>query len=213
MALSTEPTTESNTEPTTEAGTRINIKLRIVGLYFNKTVSIEKKDGLTVRDVLDEYISLNPDLSKPGGLEYSRFPRNIPTGTDFLKTFTYHFEGDYDFNGNNVITEPSDGPSLGNIKRKEGIYTLSEDFEDSFADKTVGLIWQYYVVAPETKDGRGVVKSRTPESRKFNAFGDNTNPGYTLEDGDTIIWRLVAIVRAPNFLGGLTEAAPYSTPA
>lgn len=206
----------SSTEQTTDKGKKLKITLRIVGLYFNKPVYFDDLTGVTVRDVLDEYIRLNPDLSKPGGLEYSRFPRNKPTGTDFLKTFTYHFEGDYDYNGDGIIVPQPGGPdgtSLGNKKRDEGIYTLSEDFEDNLADKTVGLIWQYYVVAPETKDGRGVVKSRTPESRKFNAFGDNTSPGYTLEDGDTIIWRLIAIVRSPNFLNGPTADAPYSTPA
>jgi hypothetical protein len=168
----------------------INVKLRIVGLYFNKMVRINDVPNLTVRDVLDEYIRLNPNLAVPDGLEYSRYPVGP---TDSVKTFTHHFSGSYDFNGNNVITTPPDGPTLGNNSRPAGIYTLSEDLEDQFSDTKVGLVWQYYVVSPT-----GIVKSRTPSSRGFQLFGI-TPPSYNLGDGDTIFWRLVAIARAPNF--------------
>lgn len=169
----------------------INVRVRIVGLYFNQPVSIEDNPNLTVRDVLDEYIRLNPNLAVPGGLEYTRFP--IGT-TDSVTTLTYHYGGVYNFDGNNVLTDPPDGPSLGNIDRPAGLYTLSERFEDDFTTLGVGLVWQYYVVS-----ALGLVKSRTPASRGFQGFGQ-TPPMYNLANGDTIIWRLVAIARTPNFL-------------
>jgi len=190
----------------------INVKLRIVGLYFNETVKINNRPGLTVRDVLDKYISDHPNISVIGGLEYVRFPFR-DNNNDFVKTFTYHYGGIYNFDANNrleVAPPPSlptaaapDGPTLGKQKRDSGIYTLSEDFEDelvSGATKPVGLVWQYYVT-----DGAGVSKSKTPVDRGFQAFGEVSAgvvpiaPSYNLENGDIITWHLVAICRKPNY--------------
>lgn len=182
----------------------MRVKLRIVGLYFNETVTIADRPGLTVRDVLDKYVSEHPDISVVGGLEYIRFPfpRN---NKDFVKTFNYHFGGIYNYDANNrldVAPPPSlptpaapDGPSLGNQVRTAGIYTLSEDFEDeliSGATRPVGLVWQYYITDIDQKS-----KSKTPINRGFQAFGEAAT--YDLKDGDTITWRLVAICREPNY--------------
>ncbi len=180
----------------------INVRLRIVGLYFNETVSIEDRPDLTVRDVMDEYIRLHPNLSVPGGLEYVRYPDvAIPLkARDYVRTISYHFNSVYNFNADDSGAVPPDGNSLGNRLRTAGIYTLSEDLEDNFPDiNKVGLAWQYYVVSKG-----GVVKSRTREERDFQAFGELevpiNKPKYDFKDGDTIIWRLVAIAREPNYI-------------
>jgi hypothetical protein len=180
----------------------INVNLRIVGLYFNEMVIVDDNDvtkPITVRDVLDAYIKANPTLAKPGGLEYNRFPIG---GRDFVTAFTYHFPGTFNFDGNDTVIIPPDGPSLGDQTRPAGIYTMAEALEDRFTDKSVGLVWQYYVVASD-----GTLKSKTPESRGFNGFDERlpiplagTNPPPFLANNDTIIWRLVAIARKPNFL-------------
>ena len=120
----------------------INVTLRIVGLYFNETVSVDDATNPTVRDVLDAYIDRNRSLAVAGGLEYSRFPID---GNDFATTFTYHFPGLYNFDPDGVLTPPIDGTSLGKQTRPAGIYTLSENLEDQLDDKRVGLVWQYYV--------------------------------------------------------------------
>lgn len=178
----------------------IKIKLRIVGLYFNKTVAIENKKGLNVKDVMDKYIHENP-LSVPGGLEYTRATAyTVPELV--ITTIKHNFSGDFDFEGDNDEAGTADGPSLGDVKRESGIYTLTEDLEDHFPKDEkgkgrAGLAWQYYVVAPSDEVGKGIVKSKTPVGRKFKRFDDAT-PDYTLEDGDTIIWRLVAIARHPD---------------
>jgi len=170
----------------------INVNLRIVGLYFNETVVVDDAPTTTVRNVLDEYIRLNPEIAKPGGLEYGRFPIG---GRDFVTTLTYHFPGTFNFDGNNVVQIPPDGPSLGDQNRPGGIYTLSESLEDQFSDNAVGLVWQYYVVSTT-----GEVKSKTPATRGFSGFGEPLPAGNSLAEGDSIIWRLVAIARRPNFL-------------
>lgn len=181
----------------------IKVKLRIVGLYFNKTVKILDSPTLTVRNVMDEYIRLNPNLAVPGGLEYTRYPQINPDGSigdvDFVRAISYHHDGVFDFDGNNIKNlQPAgpDGTSLGDNPRRAGIYTLSEDLGDQFTSPGVGLVWQYYVVGAD-----GVVKSKTPSSRGFKSFG--AIPDYNIEDKDTIIWRLVAIARKPNFLDAI----------
>ena len=175
----------------------IKITLRIVGLYFNKPVHIENKKGLNVKDVMDKYRAEHP-LSQPNGLDYLLTPA-YTTEELVLTTIKHNFSGDFDFDASGTTTRPPDGPSLDNVQRKSGIYTLGEDLEDHFPDKRVGLAWQYYVVSPT-----GKVKSKTPVSRKFKRF-DATPPDYTLENDDTIIWRLVAIAREPD------EAMKYET--
>ena len=168
----------------------INVNLRIVGLYFNETVIINDKTNLTVQEVVDEYIRLHPNLNVAGGLEYSLFQ----SGSDsFVTSFTYNYDGIYNFDassGAKVI--PPDGKTLGNITRPAGLYRLSEDLEDQFSDKSIGLVWQYYVT---TKNGKP--KSKTPVSRGFQPFGKNFG-SYNLANGDIITWRLVAIARSPN---------------
>lgn len=168
----------------------INVTLRIVGLYFNETVTINDKTNLTVQEVVDEYVKLHPNLNVAGGLEYSLFQ----SGSDsFIKSFTYNYDGIYNFDasvGPKVI--PPDGKTLGNQTRTAGLCKLSEDFEDQFADKSLGLVWQYYVA---NKNGKP--KSKTPVSRGFQPFGENLG-GYNLAKNDIITWRLVGIVRGPN---------------
>ena len=191
----------------------MKVRLRIVGLYFNETVTIGDRTNLTVRDVLDKYISDHPNISVIGGLEYIRFP--FPDNdNDFVKTFSYHYGGIYNFDANNRLevapfgSKPTnvapDGPTLGKQERPSGIYTLSEDFEDelvSSATKSVGMVWQYYVT---DKDGKS--KSKTPVDRGFQAFGELSTgavpaaPNYDLANDDIITWRLVAICRKPNYL-------------
>jgi hypothetical protein len=180
----------------------VNVNLRIVGLYFNEIVRVDDAPTTTVRTVMDEYIRLHPEIAVPGGLEYGRFPIN---GRDFVTTLTYHFGGDFNFDANKVVQIPPDGPSLGDQSRPAGIYTLSESLEDQFSDTKVGLVWQYYVVS-----AAGEVKSKTPVSRGFSGFGEplpnlidplgGPDIPQTFADGDSIIWRLVAIARRPNFL-------------
>jgi hypothetical protein len=168
------------------------VKLRIVGLYFNEPVTITDRIGLTVKDVMDEYIRLHDDINTPGGLKYHTYISS--RGTENIGTIIYHFNGIYNFDGNNTLSTPPDGRSLGDKDRLDGIYQLSENLEESLPDHSkTGLAWQYYVVSPG-----GKVKSKTGAARSFKSFGEA--PDYNIQPDDTIIWRLVAIAREPNFL-------------
>ena len=160
------------------------INLRIVGLYFNEEVNIPLKKGLTVKDVVDKYIERNNDISIAGGLDYT--PPNPYTPGSSVESFTYNFNGSFNYDGLPGISLV-DGPTLGKNNRRAGTYTLSETL---LATEEAFLTWQYYVVS---KGGK--VKSKTSSLRKFTPWGDA--PDYKFKDGDSIIWRLVAVYDAP----------------
>ena len=163
------------------------INLRIVGLYFNEEVNIPLKKGLTVKDVVDEYIKDKGNSSVVGGLSYT--PNPYTTGSSVI-SFTHNFSGSFNYDGLPGISLV-DGPTLGKRKRKAGVYTLSEEtLKTELAEEKIFLTWQYYVVS---KGGK--VKSKTPSSRKFTRWGNP--PDYKFKDGDSVIWRLVAVYDAP----------------
>ncbi|MEM6320410.1 MAG: hypothetical protein AAF960_22260 [Bacteroidota bacterium] len=151
------------------------VRLRIVGIYFDKTVLVPlfTISPLTVKDVLDTYVQTNFDLNVTGGLSY--ITETLPTGQISLRSFIYNYAG---------------GSSLSGFNRPAGLYSLTET---SLDDNRVGLGWQYYVIDGNTN----INKSRTAINGEFTYFGEA--PDYTIENGDTIIWRLVTIARKPNF--------------
>ncbi len=159
------------------------LTLRIVGLFFNKKVEYNPA-LVTVKDVMDAYINAgNANLAKPGGLAYM-IEANIPKTENSLKEISFHYGGKYDIRPLTAAIE-GDGTTLGGKDLSSGVRTLSE----LRVNDDVILAWQYYVL-----DRNRVNKSATRTPRGFTLFGViPTPPNYTIEDGDTIIWRLVAI--------------------
>ena len=160
----------------------MNIRLRIVGLYFNKLVTVpDTEDGVTIKDVIETYIQQSGGAYKPGGLDYyfeqigTLSPKYdgtaAPPPGESLLGFIY----------NNPAPE-----TLSGIKREGGIYSLFENYQDAIK---VGLGWQSYVLEPSGKN-----RTATEINGKFRFFNQTK-----VNDGETIVWRLVAICRAPNF--------------
>lgn len=159
----------------------MNVTLRIVGLFFNKKVVLEDVESNTVKDVMDAYINAgNTDLDVPGGLAYSDDSRNT------LKEISFHYEGMYDFNPNDS-TSPQNKTLDGKVL-SAGVRTLTE----LRVNENVLLGWQYYVISKG-----GTNKSRTKQAKGFTPYGE-TPANYEIVDGDTIIWRLVAIALTPQ---------------
>jgi hypothetical protein len=157
----------------------MQVTLRIVGLFFNKKVILNDVTTNTVKDVMDAYINAgNSNIAKPGGLTYKEDNKS-PDST--LKEVSFHYEGTYDFNPNDA--KPPQSKTLDGKHLPAGERTLKE----LRVDDNVILGWQYYVIA---KSGRN--KSRTKQAEGFTPFGKKTST-YKITDGDTIIWRLVAI--------------------
>jgi hypothetical protein len=91
------------------------VTLRIVGLFFNESFEMPLPVGTTVKNVVDEYITLFP-----GKLSY--VPQiNKPSPL----SFTYEFDGSFNFDSFPGVS-PDDGPTLGKNHRQAGRYTLSE---------------------------------------------------------------------------------------
>jgi hypothetical protein len=106
---------------------KIKVKLRVVGIYFNETVEVNKAHPITVKDVMVAYRAKYP-LSTPGGLDFREqiggtFPSiltiryNVPPGKKSLRS----------------------GRPL-----NPGIYEISEQAISSGV-----LAWQYYVLKPD----------------------------------------------------------------
>lgn len=183
----------------------IQVTLRIVGLYFNAPVTVPVPAGgnVTVKDVMDAYIAAGNTIDKVGGLAYSVKEDYGQVGTySSISSISHHYGGKFDYNADgNIVALPAgqtptpaapDGPTLVGVLRDPGLYKL-EEFAIPGANGVVA--WQYYVVAPD-----GDVKSTTPVSRGINRF-DDPKAGYTIQTGDTIIWRMVAILLGPSVQG------------
>ena len=155
----------------------MQVTLRIVGLFFNKKVIIPDVTTNTVEDVMEAYINAgNSNIAIPGGLTYKDDTR----GT--LKEISFHYEGTYDFNPNNAT--PPQNQTLQGKTLPARVRTLKE----LRVDANVILGWQYYVISK-----RGTNKSKTKQAQGFMPYGVTPPLTYNIVEGDTIIWRLVAI--------------------
>lgn len=161
----------------------MQVTLRIVGLFFNKKVIIPDEATNTVKDVMDAYRgTTRGKTSDPEGLTYAPNDSTNPNLT--IKKISYNFNGRYDFEGDSPATG-DDVRSLAGRDIPPRVYSLSER---KLGTKSQ-LGWQYYVI-----DRNGNNKSKTLQAQGFTSFGDNSpRKTYTIEDGDTIIWRLLAI--------------------
>lgn len=180
------------------------VKLRIVGLYFNSSVTIDDakiQAGVSVKNVLDTYVALKP-VTEAGGLAYAvkqDFGDPLSRPYESVLSFTHNFVGRYDFDGNGSTADTVDGPTLSGSDREEGIYKLQEG---TIAGVTSGVLgWQYYV-----ESFAGVLKSKTVRGasidKGFNYFAEVPEaPEKRIADGDTITWRLVAILLGASLPG------------
>jgi hypothetical protein len=168
--------------------TDINLRLRVVGVYFNRRFKFD--DGgkdVTIETLHNEAMSKCP-ISQRGGIfftgSFEQPDGSTPATGNPIRTVSHNYSGQYDFNGDGVIKiipDGPDGPTLGNRNRLEGIYELSEQLIEN------GLLaWQYYV------NRGGTIVSRTPKERKFNPYQD-----FILKNNDLVTWRLVSIATSP----------------
>jgi hypothetical protein len=162
----------------------INLRLRVVGVYFNRRFKFD--DGgkdVTIETLHNEAMKI--PVNKRGGIlftgSFSQPDGSTPGTGNPIRTISHNYSGKYDFNGNGSLEDSVDGPTLGGINRIEGIYELSEQIIEN------GLLaWQYYV------NRGGTIVSRTPKERGFNPY-----QGFVLKDEDRVTWRLVSIATRP----------------
>lgn len=153
------------------------VRLRVAGLYFNQVVAMVGEGSWTVRQVMDRYIEQR--AADQPMLSYETERRGVAAAEQeptVLAISVMH------------LTAPS---SLSGTARRPGLYRLQENELDG--GSTV-LAWQYYIVA---NDGKGITRSATLPGGIFTAFGKHDPQQNGVQEGDAVIWRQVAIRRAP----------------
>jgi hypothetical protein len=162
---------------------QIKVELRIVGLFFSKTVELDDTMPLSVKDVIDAYVKNFP-IDKLNGLSY-RFSAETPDEKKFtMLSFTHNYDGGYEEKGLS-----KDGLTIGGKLRPAGLYELQELSLDPIV-----VAWQYYVIDGTSKEN----KTKTLPGEEFTGFATKLTDAQAIKDGDTVIWRMVAIVRRPN---------------
>lgn len=155
----------------------LTVKLRVVGIYFNREIKFEGGANPTILTLLEAAKNQFP-INRRGGIDY------IPTRTSppSLVCISHNYPGRYDYDGDGSIDGPQDGLTLSGNHRMAGIYSLAEQAIEG------GVIgWQHYVV----RDGQLV--SKTPPSRGFQSFAVQQ-----IQNGDEVTLRLVAIGLQPT---------------
>jgi hypothetical protein len=168
--------------------TNIQIRLRVAGIFYDKPFEVsminKRIDGtMTIENVM-EFARLTTNLDY--GFEYRAAALN-ESGKDAIKSMiqmAHRVDAEF--------------KSLGGKKRPVGVYRLIE------TPIPAGVVaWQYYVIAPD-----GSSRSTNPVSEfvsppippvgvppaksRFTPYDE-----MTVQGGDTIIWRMVAISTNP----------------
>ncbi|MEO1367442.1 MAG: hypothetical protein AAFX50_09710 [Acidobacteriota bacterium] len=154
----------------------ISVRFRVVGIYFGAPkgttgeITVKVEENPTVNDVMVAAAELAGQVGGINGVDsFSYSPFNPERGSGQILT-----EVSADF------TEPPKGPGT---DPGAGIYRLDQDLE-----RNPQSVLQYYIF-----DSNFVQKNR---ENSFIPFSDD--PPVPIEDGDLVLWRMVAITQAPN---------------
>jgi hypothetical protein len=137
----------------------MKINLRVVGIQFQKEVTVDKKKP-TIEDVM---------YAAGGGPEDFKFIK-APDGT--LQTASAHIPKKKSISSGREIAA--------------GLYSLSDGVVDGNSLST----WQWYLI----RDGKQI----NAANGKIERFSDPLPAAYALQDGDTIVWRLVIVLNSPT---------------
>jgi hypothetical protein len=164
---------------------QLNIKLRVVGVYFNRLITFDDGGKTATIETLHNAAMSQCPISRLGGILFTgsfEQPSGLdPKKPNPIRAVSHNYSGRFDFNGNGSLSDAVDGETLGGNSRPPGIYELSEQLINN------GLLaWQYYV-----RRG-GKLVSKTPPERGFNNY-----QGFVLKDKDEVTWRLVSIATKP----------------
>jgi len=151
----------------------IEVTLRVVGIFFNRTIKFEGGDQPKIKNLLEEARRQFP-IEETNGFDYDATSGGVRPSS--LIYFSHNFSGLYDYNADGSIS-PGEGKTLSGKTRSPGLYKLQEqDIEGG------GLGWQSYII----RDGQ--LASKTLVAGGFVYFSEQNILG-----GDEVIWRLVAI--------------------
>ncbi|MFN3193093.1 MAG: hypothetical protein ACE361_21465 [Aureliella sp.] len=150
-----------------------NAILDVTGMFFRTSVSV--KDDASVLDVMQAAKAQGGDPS---------FDFEPDASGRFLKRVTVDY------------LDPTDPPTSRQDPNRTypiGRYTWDDEANGQTNPQ---LVWQYYVF---DAGGKLLTGPEGPQGkRKIVAFADSYKEGLELDNGYSIVWRLVAIFIAPN---------------
>lgn len=154
----------------------ICVRFRVVGIYLGASkgatgeVTVKVQENPTVNDVMVAVSKLAGQVDGINGVDsFTYSPFDPERGSGQILT-----EVSADF------IEPPKGPGT---HPDSGIYRLDQDL-----DKNPQSVLQYYIF-----DSNFAQKNR---DNAFIPFSDD--PPVPIEDGDLVLWRMVAVAQAPN---------------
>ncbi|MEO1152186.1 MAG: hypothetical protein AAFW83_14530 [Pseudomonadota bacterium] len=154
------------------------ITVDVTGFYFRKTIPLGT--AKTVKDVMDNIVAAT--ANEFPCLQYESSTR--PGKMKFLRSITARFDED----------NPPRSRQSG-VMKAERVFTYNDEACETMdvpGGASFALAWQYYV-----RDVHGRLKNSIGncEARRIIPFADSDSAsgGVTLEEGDVITWRLVAI--------------------
>jgi hypothetical protein len=168
----------------------IKVKLDIAGMYYDIEVLVPI--GATVEDVMK---AAHGRPNDKGAVLY--YKTESSSGEANVDIITIHH------NSNSAVSRqiPKDGEET--RRYAEGVYTFADDgaieggrFVSLDKQKNFVHAWQYYVYNADFVDQSRKNGGSVP--RKIVGFGVTENKGYELEEGSTIVWRLVTIFVGPT---------------
>ncbi|MEO0617735.1 MAG: hypothetical protein AAFZ01_00465 [Pseudomonadota bacterium] len=184
----------------------IKVNLDVTGMFYRRD-SITVKDDATVFDVMDAAVKLNPTAGPREALiEFNR--EAMPEDAKFLNSIKITHRGGSAASRQTLgaakprvypdgVFSAEDEPIIPNaagylvpaVRLPDG--SLVED-----PSKSTVTAWQYYIY-----DNAFVDKNRAAakggQERKIVPFTESKRD-YPLENGDTIVWRLVTLVLRQN---------------
>lgn len=170
---------------------KTKVRLRIVGVFYDEMITVEKDGKVTVKDVLDEAEKSSLETFRYRAEE--RYSKRYAGRVLSLSSFTHK------------ITTLD--PSLGARKRAAGIYEIRETVDPINGNEIVHA-WQYYVISggkavSNASDGKDPFDV-SPASPKNSTISPKAVAGFTPFDrqevvnNDEIVWRNVSIARGPT---------------
>lgn len=188
----------------------MTVRLRVAGIYLDEEIGISE-----IKSQLGKFVLPGRTLPTVNRRNEEVAPSDAITILELmeairiklspdLRAFTFAFDRRFKFSGNKQIgflsmisighkLEEAIEPSLGGKVREKGFYQLTETPIPN------GVVaWQNYIVNKDRlvisslKDG--IISPPTDGSAKgFTSFDQ-----AIIEDGDTVVWRMVAIRRFPD---------------
>lgn len=173
----------------------IDVTLDVAGFYFNEKVTVAR--DATVETVM-EAVRLKTRMSSKRFQYETKMKENFETKE--VDLFVNRISIEYA-----DAKKPPKSRQTG-IAKDLGTYAFSDSDLDSYRSsnssdvyliKNLLLAWQYYVY---DKEGVDYARSRKGAlNRKIVSFTRSSrDEGVPFEDGDTVVWRLVAILAGPT---------------